>query len=65
MPLTNLGINNTRVFDLKPLKDMKSLTNFNCVSSLVADFTPLKNMPLVDLRCSDTPVSSLGTPVAA
>jgi serine/threonine protein kinase/formylglycine-generating enzyme required for sulfatase activity len=51
MPLTELNCHHTKVADLKPLKNMK-LTILDCggTTTLVAEFEPLRGMPLIDVR---------------
>jgi Leucine-rich repeat (LRR) protein len=55
--LTELHVHNTQVSDvgLAHFKDCKGLTNLNLEGTRVGDLTPLRGLPLKDLRCDFKP----------
>ncbi|MFK7768488.1 MAG: leucine-rich repeat domain-containing protein [Mariniblastus sp.] len=52
MPLSSLDISNTKVVDLSPLKDSKSLTVINLTACKIDDYSPLTTIPTLRLIIS-------------
>jgi serine/threonine protein kinase len=59
MKLTFLSCTHTKVADLSPLVDRKTLTHLDCAATSVSNLSHLKNLKLTRFSCAATQVSDL------